>query len=165
MRTFLLALMLAQIGVPAAAADRPSSHDRTLQEARRSYDRTIRHATRNRFEATREWRRKYRGDWREFHRFDWDRPDPYYRGYFADYYYRDARYYRTFPLAAGDRIYRGSDGQAYCRRADGTTGLVIASQLGTGFANDLAPGQSRLLAASADPRIAHEIRRKHLLCR
>ena len=38
--------------------------------------------------------------------------------------YREGRY-RERRLTRNDRIYRGQDGRTYCRRNDGTTGLVI----------------------------------------
>src|SRR3546814_6032306 len=62
-----------------------------------------------------------------------------------DRYYRDGRYYGVRRLGYGDRVYRGYDGRYYCRRDDGTTGLIIGA-IGGGLLGDaLAPGDSRTL--------------------
>src|ERR1044072_2658697 len=39
-------------------------------------------------------------------------------------------HYRERRLGRHDRIYRGGDGRYYCRRSDGTTGLVIGAIAG-----------------------------------
>jgi len=59
--------------------------------------------------------------------YDWNRPDPRYGGYFADRYFRDMPGKSERPLQPADRIYRGEDGRYYCRRPDGTTGLIIGT--------------------------------------
>lgn len=82
----------------------------------------------------------------DYSRYDYDRPDPRYDGYYADRYYReDARRYRERRLSANDRIYRGQDGRYYCRRPDGTTGLVVGAAVGGLLGNVIAPGGSKLL--------------------
>ena len=43
----------------------------------------------------------------------------------AHHYARNSREARE--LAAEDRVYRGSDGRYYCKRSDGTTGLVLGA--------------------------------------
>ena len=78
--------------------------------------------------------------------YDYNRPDPRYNGYYADRYYRNDPRYRERPLSYNDRIYRGQDGRYYCRRADGSTGLVVGALAG-GVAggilgNLIAPGGS-----------------------
>jgi hypothetical protein len=45
-------------------------------------------------------------------------------------YYREDTRYEERRLAAEDEVYRGSDGRYYCRRSDGTTGLVIGAGVG-----------------------------------
>jgi hypothetical protein len=57
--------------------------------------------------------------------YDYDRPDPAYGGYYADRYYVDNNRYRERRLGANDRVYVGQDGRYYCRRNDGTTGLIV----------------------------------------
>lgn len=80
--------------------------------------------------------------------FDYNRPDPSYGGYHADRYYReDGRRYRERRLSRNDRIYRGQDGRYYCRRNDGTTGLIVGGVAGGALGGAIAPGGSALLGA------------------
>ncbi len=83
--------------------------------------------------------------WRRYRQYDYDRPDPAYNGYYADRYYRDRPYYREHRLSSNDRVYRGENGQYYCRRSDGTTGLVVGGIVGGLLGNVLAPGGSKTL--------------------
>lgn len=79
-------------------------------------------------------------------RYDYNRPDPSYGGYYANRYYReDAGQYRERRLSKRDRIYRGEDGRYYCRRTDGTTGLVVGAIAGGILGNQIAPGGSEEL--------------------
>lgn len=73
-------------------------------------------------------------------RYDWNNPDPRYGGYYADNYYRNDRRYRERRMSDGDRIYRGRDGKYYCRRSDGTTGLIVGGIAGGVLGNVIAPG-------------------------
>ncbi len=78
--------------------------------------------------------------------YDYNRPDPAYGGYNADRYYRNDRRYRERRLNANDRVYRGQDNQYYCRRSDGTTGLIVGAIGGGVLGNVIAPGNSETLA-------------------
>ncbi len=69
-------------------------------------------------------------------------------GYFADRHYR-AGNYPVRALSASDPIYRGSDGRLYCKRSDGTTGLIIGGLSGGALGNILAPGDSKTLGTIA----------------
>ncbi len=81
-----------------------------------------------------------------YQQFDYDHPDPQYGGYYADNYYReDNRRYQEHRMDANERVYRGQDGQFYCRRRDGTTGLVLGAAIGGVLGNLIAPGGSRIL--------------------
>ncbi len=82
---------------------------------------------------------------REYRRYDHNRPDPAYNGYYADRYYRDDPSYRERRLARNDRVYRGENGQYYCRRSDGTTGLIVGGIAGGILGNIIAPGGSKTL--------------------
>ena len=82
-----------------------------------------------------------------YSRYDYDRPDPSYNGYYADRYYRDDARYRERRLSANDRIYSGNDGRYYCRRSDGTTGLIVGGIAGGALGAAIAPGGSGLLGA------------------
>lgn len=80
-----------------------------------------------------------------YSRYDWDRPDPSYGGYYADRYYVDNPRYRERRLGRNDRVYAGQDGRYYCRRSDGTTGLVVGAAAGGILGNVIAGGGSRTL--------------------
>jgi hypothetical protein len=77
--------------------------------------------------------------------YDWNHPDPRYNAYYADRYYRADPRYREYVLGPNDRIYRGSNGQYYCRRSDGTTGAIVGGIAGGVLGNIIAPGGSKTL--------------------
>lgn len=82
----------------------------------------------------------------EWSRYDYDRPDPVYGNYYADRYHRkDDRRYRERQMKRDERVYRGQNGQYYCRRSDGTTGLIVGAVAGGALGNVIAPGGSELL--------------------
>ncbi len=83
--------------------------------------------------------------YRQYRRYDYNRPDPAYNGYYADRYYRDDARYRERQLSRNERIYRGENGQYYCRRSDGTTGLIVGGLAGGVLGNAIAPGGSKTL--------------------
>ncbi len=102
-------------------------------------------------------------------RYDWDRPDPEYGGYHADRYYRDDRRYRERRLSSGDRIYRGRDDRYYCRRSDGTTGLIVGGIAGGVLGNVIASGRSEtlgtVLGAIGGAAVGTAIDRDNVRCR
>jgi hypothetical protein len=57
--------------------------------------------------------------------------------------YRDDPRYRERPLSANDHIYRGSDGRVYCKRGDGSTGLVIGAVGGAAIGNVISDRHDR----------------------
>ena len=59
--------------------------------------------------------------------------------YDAAPYYRDDPRYTERRLTAQDEVYRGSDGRYYCKRNDGTTGLIIGG-VGGGVLGNLVDG-------------------------
>ncbi len=77
--------------------------------------------------------------------YDYNNPDPRYNGYYADHYYKTDRRYRERRLSDNDRVYRGQDGRYYCRRSDGTTGLIVGGIAGGVLGNIIAPGDSKTL--------------------
>jgi len=64
--------------------------------------------------------------------------------YDAKRYYRDGPQYQERRLSAQDEVYRGSDGRYYCKRNDGTTGLVIGALAGGTVGNVIDGGHNRV---------------------
>lgn len=87
------------------------------------------------------------GSYNGYSSYDYNRPDPAQGGYYADRYYRDDARYRERRLGNRDRIYAGRDGRYYCRRNDGTTGLIVGGIAGGVLGTALQPGGSGLLGA------------------
>ena len=110
-----------------------------------------------------------RRDWREWRRYDYNRPPRGQQAYYADQYYRDGRYYRERRLSRNDRIYRGQNGQYYCRRPDGTTGLIVGAAVGGLLGNAIDNGRSSvlgtLIGAAAGGAIGSSIDRGSVRCR
>lgn len=86
-----------------------------------------------------------RGYYQQYGRYDYDRTDPRYGAYYAENYYREDPRYRERVLSDRDRIYRGRDNRYYCRRSDGTTGLVVGGVAGGVLGNIIAPGGSKTI--------------------
>ena len=83
------------------------------------------------------------GDWG---RYDYNHPDPAYGGYEAERYYReDSDQNHERHLGRDERVYRGHDGRYYCRRSDGSTGLIVGAFAGGVLGNAIAPGGSEVL--------------------
>lgn len=140
-------------------------HEKDRRETRREYDKDRREAHRDYRKDVREARR----DWRQYRRYDWNRLEPGYKGYYPELYYRDGSYYRPHRLSRRDRIYRGRDGRYYCRRSDGTTGLIIGAAVGGLLGNHIARGESSTVAtiigAGAGALLGREIDRGSISCR
>jgi len=69
--------------------------------------------------------------------------DPYATSYDASRYYRDDPRYQERVLTSNDQVYRGSDGRYYCKRSDGTTGLIIGAASGGILGNIIDGGRHR----------------------
>lgn len=104
-----------------------------------------------------------------YRQYDYNRPDPAYGGYDAGRYYRDDRRYRERRLSRNDRVYRGQDGRYYCRRPDGTTGLIVGGIAGGVLGNIIAPGGSdtlgTILGAAGGAAAGRAIDRNGARCR
>jgi len=172
MRRFIIAAALAATvmpSIPAMAQQGWSQHDRREQRrddrADRRDDRQDRRAER------RDDRRDARRDaWRNYSRYDYNRPDPRYGNrYDAARYYRNDASYRERRLTRNDRIYRGNDGRYYCRREDGTTGLIIGAAGGALLGRELDGGYNRatgtILGAALGGLLGREIDRGRARCR
>jgi len=109
------------------------------------------------------------GEWRSYRNYDYNRPDPRYNGYYADRYYRESPQYRERRLSPDERIYRGRDGRYYCRRSDGTTGLIVGGIAGGVLGNAIAPGGSEalgtVLGAIAGALVGSQVDRNDVRCR
>jgi hypothetical protein len=79
------------------------------------------------------------------------------------------RYYEPRRLSRGDRIWRGDDGRYYCRRDNGTTGLVIGAAVGALLGRELDGGRDRttgtILGAAGGALLGREIDRGEVRCR
>jgi hypothetical protein len=64
--------------------------------------------------------------------------------YDARRYYRDDARYQERVLSSNDEVYRGSDGRYYCKRNDGTTGLIVGGAGGALLGNVIDGGHNRL---------------------
>lgn len=82
---------------------------------------------------------------RVWRNYDERRVEPGYRAYDASRYYRSGRGYQPYRLGRNDRIYRGSDNRYYCRRDDGTTGLIVGAMAGGVLGQIIAPGGYKTL--------------------
>ncbi len=104
-----------------------------------------------------------------FSSYDYDHPDPSYGGYDAARYYRDDPRYQERQMAENDRLYRGNDGRYYCRRSDGTTGLIVGALAGGVLGDIIAPGGSKtfgtVLGAGGGAIAGNAIDRSSARCR
>jgi len=79
------------------------------------------------------------------------------------------RYYEPRRLGRDDRIWRGRDGRYYCRRDNGTTGLVIGAALGGLLGNQIAGRGDRtlgtILGAAGGGLLGREVDRGNVRCR
>lgn len=70
--------------------------------------------------------------------------DRYRTDYDASRYYRDDPRYTERSLSYNDEVYRGSDGRYYCKRSDGTTGLIVGAIGGGVLGNVIDGGRNRV---------------------
>ncbi|AYJ86314.1 glycine zipper 2TM domain-containing protein [Sphingomonas paeninsulae] len=137
MRKFILAAALASFTLPLAVAPAQAQGGPQYNQNDGRYDRND-----NRRGDRNDARRN---DQRNYGRYDYNRPDPRYGNYRADRYYVQGNQYRPRVMNSNERIYRGQDNRYYCRRNDGTTGLVIGGLAGGLLGNTIAPGGSKVL--------------------
>ncbi|QFT78212.1 glycine zipper 2TM domain-containing protein [Erythrobacter sp. THAF29] len=92
--------------------------------------------------------------------------DDYYEDRYDD---RRKRYHEPRRIRRGDRIWRGRDGRYYCKRGDGTTGLIIGAAGGAliGRAIDTRGDRTvgTLLGGAIGALLGREIDRGELRCR
>jgi hypothetical protein len=139
-------IFIALIGLqitPALAQGRGRGHAKH-QESSRGYDRK----------------------WKDY---DYNRHEPGYSRYDAARYYRPSNgRYQARRLGRNDRIYRGSDERYYCRRDDGTTGLIVGGVAGGVLGHIIAPGDSKtlgtLIGAGAGALLGRYVDRGDVVC-
>ena len=84
-------------------------------------------------------------------------------------YDNHGRYYEPRRLGRSDHIWRGNDGQYYCKRDNGTTGLIIGGAVGALIGRSLDGGRDRtvgtLIGLAGGALLGREIDRGSLRCR
>lgn len=136
--------------------DAQRDYRRDSQQAQRRYMQDQRRAQRDYRQDVRDARRDWRSDRRDYRRpgrvvypYDYNRPDPRYgRSYRPDRYYRAG--YAPIRVDRRTRIYRGYDNRYYCRRSDGTTGLIVGAALGGLLGTLIGGGAGALLGREID---------------
>jgi uncharacterized protein YcfJ len=87
----------------------------------------------------------------------------------AQMYDRYGRYAEPRRLSRNDSVWRGQDGRYYCRRDNGTTGLVIGAAGGALLGRHIDGGRERttgtVLGAAAGALLGREIDRGGARCR
>jgi hypothetical protein len=82
--------------------------------------------------------------------------------------YRGDRYYGE-PIRRNTRTWRGRDGRYYCRRSNGTTGLIIGAAGGALLGRELDGGYDRstgtILGAAGGALLGRSIDRNNSRCR
>ncbi|MBK5264665.1 MAG: glycine zipper 2TM domain-containing protein [Alphaproteobacteria bacterium] len=166
MQPILKHALLAMSMVTMAVSATPALADRDKHDERRDGRHDRRDHYRDHDNGRHLGQRKH-NEVRYYRNYDWNRPDPSYRGYYADRYYRDG--YATIRVTRSTRIYRGHDDRYYCRRSDGTTGLIIGAAVGGTIGNSLDRGHSSvlgtILGAGTGALLGREIDRGGVSCR
>lgn len=172
MKKAILATVLAAIALPAAPALANPQFGGQPYGAAMAQDR---HNERmdhrmDRREDRRDDRMDRREDRRDdrFDRHHRDWRGPHGRGPVIAYdtygRYRDPR-----PLTRADRIWRGRDGRYYCRRSNGSEGLIIGGAVGALLGRSVVSHQDRtigtILGATGGALLGRSIDRGELRCR
>lgn len=167
----LIALSLGAMTLTGSIAAAQPGHgngrhdDRRDHDRRRDNDRPVawgQHDSRN----NNGWQSRDR-NWRNWRNYDYNRQERGAPGYYAENYYRGG--YKPIRVTRSTRIYRGNNGNYYCRRNDGTTGLIVGAALGGVIGNSLDNGRSSLLGtllgAGAGGLLGREVDRGGVSCR
>ena len=105
---------------------------------------------------------------REWRHYDYNRFEPGQSRYDAARYYRRDTRYKPRRLGRNDRIYRGSDSRYYCRRDDGTTGLIVGGVAGGVLGHIIAPRDSKtlgtLIGAGAGALLGRHVDKGDIVC-
>ena len=167
--THLVAVAAVALAAASPAAAQQSRYGASSQDEQARFD-----AARQRFDREYDLFQQALDRYRNSRPTRWDGPPP--RGstydsgspYDDDPNYDPARDYRSGNyqervLGADDRVYRGDDGRYYCRRPDGTTGLIVGAAAGGLFGNVIAGRRSStvgtLLGAIAGGALGSSVQR------
>ena len=123
--SMLIAASGLALAMPASAA--PAMHANPAAHAAVTGDMTYDHKKKSRkYRSDRHYRGSYQSR-------------PYYEGYGRSY---------GQPVRANTRIWRGDDGRYYCKRDNGTTGLLVGAGVGALIGHEVAGrGGDRTLGA------------------
>jgi uncharacterized protein YcfJ len=93
----------------------------------------------------------------------WDRHDR------DGIYDRYGRYREPRALSRRDRVWRGRDGRYYCKRDNGTTGLIVGGAVGALLGREIAGRGERtlgtIIGAAGGGLLGREIDRGKMKCR
>jgi len=141
----LIASSCLAVATPVVA--QTAQDDARFQQAQQRFDTELQIFRQefDRYQAARanSPRGGYRGgynDQRGYNDYNDDRVES---GYDPSRYYRAGPNYQERVLSADERVYRGNDGRYYCKRNDGTTGLVVGAVAGGVLGNVIDGGHSR----------------------
>jgi len=146
----LLMASLVVAALPAAASAQSAAADARFRTAQDRFDREyqVYRDEVARYQAARGGRPAAPYPPRGGYRNAPDQYDPAYDGEDVGYYdpapdYRAGTQYRERVLNSNERVYAGEDGRYYCRRSDGTTGLIVGAAGGGILGNVIDGGRSR----------------------
>ena len=98
----------------------------------------------------------------------WNRHRNRYRQRYDDRNYSQQAYYGE-PVYRETRVWRGDDGRTYCRKKDGTTGLIIGGAAGALIGREVDGGRDRtlgtILGAAAGALLGREVDGHGTRCR
>ena len=177
MKPLIMMASIAAVAAPMAIATPAAAQNRNYNREVRECNRELRRADsradyrqelRQCRKELRKAQRRDARDYRQYNRYDYNRYETGYNQYYADRYYRDGSYYADRRLTRNDRIYRGQNGNYYCRRNDGTTGLIIGAAVGGLIGNQVNIGGSKtvrtIIGAGAGALLGREIDRGRVRC-
>lgn len=169
MRSLLPLAALAAMGLAAAtpAAAQSSTRYSNAQDEEARFDAAQRRFD-TEYESFQTALERYRRSRAQPQRWEDRGPPPPRDGYYEDESYDPSRDYRAGNyqervLASDERVYRGEDGRYYCKRPDGTTGLIVGAAAGGLFGNVIAGRRSStvgtLLGAIAGGALGSSVER------
>lgn len=79
------------------------------------------------------------------------------------------RYVEPVVITREDYVWRGDDGRYYCKRDNGTTGLVVGAAIGAVIGNQLVDGHDRtlgtILGATGGALLGQQLDKGEMRCR